>query len=470
MESDDKDPVDGGFFLPAASIRRPVTVAMLLIACMVVGFIAYSRISLQLLPSGFTPPFLFVTVPTVPTTPSDVERDIVEPVESILRTVRNVQRVRSRAESMSASFFIQFADGTDMTNAYNQVRDRLERVRPELPPEVSRWMIWKFDPNEDPLMFIGVRVRPGEADPDKTIQQALVLPLERLPEVSRVDVYGARPMEILVEVDEKRANAAGVSVAQLIQRLQNDNFSMAAGTMQVADSRYPLRVLGKLENITELEDLPIEGGLKLRDVANVKAQRRDTKEVYRVDGTDGFVVAVFKESGENTVDAARAIREALSAISADQNAVTPQVFFDQGEVIEDSLDNLTSTALWGGLFAILVLFFFLRRARMTALTALAIPMSLLMTLGVMYFMGITLNALNLMGLMLSVGMVVDNSIVVTRSHPAPPDARRTHLMASPPRCRRSGARNHCGDTDDGRGFPADVVLMSGSETIRTPPR
>lgn len=456
---------DGGFFLPAASIRRPVTVAMLLIACMVVGFIAYWRISLQLLPSGFTPPFLFVTVPTVPTTPSDVERDIVEPVESILRTVRNAQRVRSRATSNSATFFVEFSDGTDMSNAYNQVRDRLERVQPELPPEVSRWMIWKFDPNEDPLMFIGVRVNSGELDPDKTIEQSLVLPLERLPEVSRVDVYGARPLEILVEVDEKRANAAGVSVAQLIQRLQNDNFSMAAGTMQVADSRYPLRVLGRLEDIHALEDLPIEGGLRLKDVANVTAQRQDTREIYRVDGEDGFVVAVFKESNENTVDAARAIRSELDKITADHGPVTPQVFFDQGSVIEDSLDNLTSTALWGGLGAIFVLFFFLRRARMTALTALAIPMSMLMTLGVMYFAGITLNALSLMGLMLSVGMVVDNSIVVTEA------IQRRRMLGEPIRLASPRGAGEVGlaiivATSTTVVVFLPMVLMSGSETIK----
>jgi HAE1 family hydrophobic/amphiphilic exporter-1 len=458
-------PEDGGFFLPAASIRRPVTVAMLFIACMVVGFIAYQRISLQLLPSGFTPPFLVVSIPTVPTTPSDIERDIVEPVESILRTVRNVQRVRSSAESRSASFFIEFSDGTDMTNAYNQVRDRLDRVRPELPPEVSRWAIWKFDPDEDPLMFIGARINPGEVDPDRVIQQSLVLPLERLPEVSRVDVFGARPLEIVIEVDEKRANAAGVSVALLIQRLQNDNFSMAAGTMQVADSRFPLRVLGKLEDVQALEDLPIEGGLRLRDVADIRAERPEKNEVYRVDGAEGFVVAVYKESGKNTVESARAIRKALDAMSAKDSPVTPQVFFDQGEVIEGSLDNLTGTAMWGGLFAILVLFFFLRRARMTALTALAIPMSLLITLAVMYFVGITLNALSLMGLMLSVGMVVDNSIVVTEA------IQRRRMLGEP-----IGLASPRGAGEVGLAILVatsttvvvflPMVLMSGSETIK----
>jgi len=149
---------DPDFFLPKLAVKRPVTVAMLLVASMVMGVLALDRIPLQLLPAGFTPPFLYVTIPTVPSTPSDIERDIVEPVESMLRTVRNVEGIRSRAETTDAGFFVQFKDGTDMTNAYNQVRDRLERVRPELPPEVQRWMIWKFDPNEDPMIFIGARV------------------------------------------------------------------------------------------------------------------------------------------------------------------------------------------------------------------------------------------------------------------------------------------------------------------------
>ncbi len=439
---------------------------MLLIASIVIGLVAYDRIPLQLLPSGFTPPFLFVNVPTIPTTPSDVERDIVEPVEDILRTVRNVQRVRSRAQQSSAGFFVQFADGTNMDVAYNQVRDRLERVRPQLPAEANRWMIWKFDPQEDPLMFIGARVKDANEDPDLVLEQALIRPLERLPEVSRVDTMGLKPMHVSVEIDDKRANAAGVSVAQIISTLQNDNFAMSAGVIDEGDGRYPLRVLARITDVDELARLPIGGGLALGDVAKVGLARGNQDQLYRIGGDGGYVLAIYKESTQNTVATADAIRAAMEELLAngDGQRLEVEVFFDQGRLIEGSLNNLLNTALWGGLFAVLILFAFLRRVRMTIVTAAAIPLSMLMTVTAMYFWGASLNALTLMGFMLSVGMVVDNSIVVTEA------IQRRRSLGEPIRVAAPAGAAEVGlaivvATSTTVVVFLPMVLMSGSETL-----
>jgi HAE1 family hydrophobic/amphiphilic exporter-1 len=455
-----------GFFIPKLAVRRPVTVTMLLVASIVIGVIAYQRIALQLLPSGFTPPFLYVSIPTVPSTPADVEREIVEPVEDILRTVRNVHSVRSRAEQSDAGFFISFNDGTNMDVAYNQVRDRLERVRPQLPEEAERWAIWKFDPEEDPLMFIGVRVEGDSRDPDRLLDQELVRPLERLPEVSRVDTRGTRPLNVVVEVDDKRANAAGVSVAELIETLREDNYNLSAGVIDEGGERFPLRVLARIDDVEELENLPIGNGLELGDVARVGLARSNTDEVFRINGSAGYVLAVYKESSQNTVATAEAIRNALQRLVDTEagKGIEVEVFFDQGQVIEDSLSNLTDTALWGGLFAIIILFLFLRRARMTFVTAAAIPLSMMMTLTMMYFWGASLNALSLMGFMLSVGMVVDNSIVVTEA------IQRRRLEGEPI---RQASPNGAGEvglailvaTSTTIVVFLPMVLMSGSETI-----
>jgi HAE1 family hydrophobic/amphiphilic exporter-1 len=455
-----------GLFIPRLAVRRPVTVAMLLVASIVIGIIAYQRITLQLLPSGFTPPFLYVSIPTIPSTPADIERDIVEPVEDILRTVRNVHRVRSRAEQNSAGFFISFADGTNMDVAYNQVQDRLERVRPELPEEAERWAIWKFDPQEDPLMFIGVRVDRDSEDPDRLLDREMVRPLERLPEVSRVDTMGTRPLNVVVQVDDKRANAAGVSVAQLIQKLREDNFNLSAGVIDEGGERYPLRVLARVSDVQELERLPIGNGLELGDVARVGLARANTDQIYRIDGSDGYIVAVYKESSQNTVATADAIRAELQRLSNTPGGerIDVQVFFDQGRVIEESLANLLDTALWGGLFAIIILFLFLRRTRMTFVTAAAIPLSMMMTLTAMYFWGSSLNALSLMGFMLSVGMVVDNSIVVTEAIQRRRLEGEPILSASPNGAAEVGLAIVVATSTTIVVF-LPMVLMSGSETI-----
>lgn len=455
-----------GFFLPRLAVRRPVTVAMLLVASMVIGFIAYERIPLQLLPSGFTPPFLYVTVPTVPSTPADIERDIVEPVEDILRTVRNVRAVRSRAEANNAGFFLVFADGTNMDVAYNQVRDRLERVRPELPPEAERHLIWKFDPQEDPLMFIGARVKGPQEEADIVIDEALIRPLEHLPEVSRVETMGLRPLNVVVEVDDKRANAAGVSVAQIIETLRNDNFSMSAGMVDDGDLRYPLRILGRIDDVRQLEELPVGGGQRLGDVAKVGLAKSGEETLYRIGGNEGYILAVYKESTHNTVATAEAIRTAMDRLltTPDGKRIEVEVFFDQGRIIEQSLDNLTETALWGGLFAIIILFLFLRRFRMTFVTAAAIPLSMLMTLTAMYFWGSSLNALSLMGFMLSVGMVVDNSIVVTEAIQRRRLEGEPIAVASPTGAAEVGLAIVVATSTTIVVF-LPMVLMSGSETI-----
>ncbi len=455
-----------GFFLPRLAIARPVTVAMLMIASIVIGLIAFQRIPLQLIPSGFTPPFLFVNIPTVPSTPADNEADIVEPVEDILRTVRNVQDVRARAETSSATFFISFADGTNMDVAYNQIRDRLERVRPQLPPEAGRHLIWKFDPQEDPLMFIGVRIADGSGDSDMIIDQALIRPLERLPEVSRIETMGLRPLNVVVEVDDKRANAAGVSVATIVQKLQNDNFSMSAGMVEEGEQRFPLRILGKIDDPQQLENLPIENGTRLGDVADVGIARSGEDQVYRIGGTDGYILAVYKESTLNTVATAEGVRTALERLleTPDGQRIEIEIFFDQGEVIQGSLTNLFETALWGGLFAIIILFLFLRRGRMTFVTAAAIPLSMLITLTVMYFWGASLNALTLMGFMLSVGMVVDNSIVVTEAIQRRRLLGEPILLAAPRGAAEVGLAILVATSTTIVVF-LPMVLMSGSETI-----
>ncbi|MCA9300595.1 MAG: efflux RND transporter permease subunit, partial [Phycisphaerales bacterium] len=179
-----------------------------------------------------------------------------------------------------------------------------------------------------------------------------------------------------------------------------------------------LRVVARYESLEDIRNLPVGNGLRLQDVADVYVEDRAEQAVYRVDSGPGIFLDIYKESTANTVDVARRIRETLETVFANDprfEGMQAHIFFDQGEIIQESLGNLQQTALFGGVFAVLVLFFFLRRVGMTVLIALAIPVSVLMTVVVMYFTGRTLNVLTLTGLMLSVGMVVDNSIVVVES-------------------------------------------------------
>ncbi len=411
----------GARWLPAWAVRRPVTVLMIFAALAVLGAVAYLRIPLQLLPSGFTPPFLYVSIPARPAPPSDLEASVAIPAEEALGTVRQVRRMRTQVSSSRVNVLLEFEDGADMDTAYGQVRDRLDRARGRWPRDVSEYFIWKYNPANEPVFWLGAVLPAAESagagDEAALLESKLIRRLERVPGVSQVEVNGSPEQQIAVEVDEVRANEAGVGVYGVVERLQADNFALPAGEVESGGRRLPLRVVARFEDLEAVRAVPINpAGVTLGEVATVRwAPRAEAPSVYRINGRRGVVLEVFKESEANTVEVCAAVREVVRSGDPALAGFEFVEFFDQGRHIERSLENLEETALWGGLFALIVLFAFLRRGGMTLTITMAIPVSLLMTLVVMYFSGITLNALSLMGLMLSVGMVVDNAIVVVES-------------------------------------------------------
>ena len=455
-----------GGALVRLSLRRPVTITTTLLALLVLGGIAYTNIPVELIPSGFTPPFLYVEVPTLRSAPADVEDRVAIPIEERLATVRNVETMSTRIRSNRAAFFLELREGTDMDEAYNQVRDRVDRVLPTLDEGLERYFVWKYNPADEPIMWFAVSFD-RSANASWWIENLVVPKLDRVPGVSRVEVYGAPYRVVSVEVDDRQADAAGPGLVGLIERMQSDNFALSAGVVEEGGRRMPLRLMARYESLEELEELPIGNGLTLEDVSTVGVEDRAERAIYRVNQEPSVFLAVYKESTANTVEVGQAVRSTID----DDLRPDPRLegfdyafFFDQGEVIEGSIDHLEETALYGGLFAILILFYFLRRGSLTVLITLAIPASLLATIVVMYFAGRTLNVLSLTGLMLSVGMVVDNSIVVVES------IQGRMLAGDPPR--RAAYR---GASEVALAIVVatlttvvvflPLMLMSGSETI-----
>jgi len=200
-------------------------------------------------------------------------------------------------------------------------------------------------------------------------------------------------------------------------QLQGDNCQLASGRMNDRGQVRYVRSLARYQDLEELENTPIKDNVVLKDVAEILYGTLADADINRIDGQEGMFVAVSKESNANTVATANAVIEEMRALEADPRTGSTRffTFFDQGELIESSIDNLLETALYGGLFAIIVLYVFLRDFRMTFLIAACIPFALLLTITYMYFNGGSLNLLSLMGLMIAVGMVVDNAIVVVES-------------------------------------------------------
>ena len=406
--------------LPRFSVHRPVTVVMTLFAILVVGYIAYTQIATELFPKGFVPPYLGVWIPYREANPKEVEDQIARPTEEMLQTVSGVKQINSYSHSNGCWVWLEFANDTDMDVAYMLVRERMDRLlASELPDDIEDVYIRKFRNDDDPIVWFGLTIPEEMDDPYFTVDQYVIRALEQIDGVANVEMWGASEKIIQILVNQDKVKAHKINVYQLIQNLRRDNFSLSSGYVYDGNRKIYVRSDAKYRNIEDVRNIRISGeNLFLKDIAEiVYDEPRQRRWVQRVNGDKAISIGIYKESMANTVELSDRILKKLNELSENEKlaGMSFNVFFNQGAFITKSIDNLVNAGLWGGLFAFFILFFFLRRFKMAFIINLAIPLSLLMTVTVLYFIGWTMNAMTMMGLMLSVGLVVDNSIVIVEN-------------------------------------------------------
>ena len=401
---------------PRFALNRPITVLMSLLALLVVGFIANQQIAVELMPAGFSPPFLGVWTPYPNSNPREVEEQIAKPIEEQVRTISGVEMVRTSSSSNGCWTFIRFVQDTDMDVAYSTLRDRMDRVKSELPDDIERLYVRKWSNDDDPILWVALIQKGEYDDPFYMVEQFIKKPLERIDGVANVEIWGAEEKEIQILINQDLVKSYKINLYDVIQQLRKDNFAISSGFVTEGKRKIFVRSLGKFKDLQQIKNLPIRGAnLKLGDIADVVYDVPERRWRQLINGKKAVSIGIFKESMANTVALCDDIVEAFeNKIKKDPKLAgfEVEILFNQGDFIKESIENLKSAAIWGGLFAFAVLYFFLRRFRMTLIVNLAIPLSILITLTVMYFAGWTLNLITMMGLMISVGMVVDNSIVV----------------------------------------------------------
>jgi len=408
----DKEPA-----LPRFSLRRPITVLVLLVAVVVVGVVAAIGIPVELIPKGFTNPSLTIFVPWRDSPPREVLEKIVQPLEDEMGTVRGLDSVSSASSVGRARVFLRFKQSTDMDLAYREVRDRVERARRSFPDDVDEVYIFKHDTSGIPVYVVGVAVDPDVSDTYNLIQKQIVLPLERTDGVAKVEVQGLEEKEILIELDRDRTEASGLNIYQMAQELGSDSFTMASGKVYEGGKKLLLRSVARYKDIEALRNRPVAPGIRLRDIATVKYEEPEKRYRVRAMSRPAYALVVFKEGEANARAVCRRLDKVYEELAADPRLSSVEFLeiFDQGDVIQESLTTLLQSGAIGGLIAGLVLFFFLRRFRVTMVVNLAIPLSLLVALTVMFFDGQSINIISMLALMVSVGLLVDNSVVVAEN-------------------------------------------------------
>jgi len=403
--------------LPKQAFDRPVSVTMLFIACLVVGALAWMRMPVKMMPDGFEPSFLWVWVRVPDGSPREIDEEIVQPILGQLGTVPGIKSVTSTADGDSAQLGVEFYGSVDMNEGYNAVTDRLERAVAAMTTTPTRYGVWRYNPDDEPVVWAGAAFPDDSADRAFIMENVVQPRLERIPGVAALDLWGVNQRNLEVHYRNADLQAHGVNLSEVQRRLAADNFQSPGGRVVERGLIRHVRNLARFQGAEDLASYPVNDTLRLDDIANVGFVERHNLDINRVNGKVGAAIGVRKESSANAMEVSEQVVTALDELNADPRTEGAKffVFFNQGDLIRDSMDNLLQTALIGGLFAVVVLYTFLREWRMTLLIAAAIPFSLIMTVGILYARGDSLNPIALMGLMLAVGMVVDNAIVVVET-------------------------------------------------------
>lgn len=401
-----------------ALVARPVALLVLFATLVVVSLIAYARVPIQLLPSGFAEPSIYTWIANPGASAQENEELVARPVEEQLRTISGIEDLRSWSERDSVQFSISFSGAADMNLAKAEVRDRLERAWPGLPSTCQTAQIWSESSESLPITFFGIKLA-GDPDRRDRLMDKLVLPrLEAVQGVGKVTVWGMNEDSVRILLDEDKVAAAGIDLGTIIRRLASDNFALPMGELEDGGRELIVRSDMRFTSPEEIAEFPVGRGLRIKDLGRVARVKAVRDQVSRIDGAYAYFGMATKDSQSNVVETSENFRAALHELESEpelSGQVAFLVFFLQGDMIQSALAQLKDTAIEGGLLAVLVLLVFLRRLRLTVCVALSIPVSALVAIAWEFFTGGTFNVFTMTGITLATGMLVDNAVVVAEN-------------------------------------------------------
>lgn len=399
------------------AIKRPVTMFMILACFIVLGIVSAKLLPLEFFPS-LDAPFIAVEIPYPGSTPEEIERQITKPAEEVLATISGIKRMSSTSGQDAASIELEFDWGIDANIKALEAKEKLEGIRRLFPSDLRRFYVRKFSTSDMEILVLRISSDRNLANSYDMLERNVKRRIERIEGVSRINLYGVEKKEIRVQLIADRLIAHRIDVAGLVETLRRGNFLVTAGVITDGNRRLVVRPMSEFSGIEEIGEIVVgPGGLRLRDIATVSHEHPVLEYGRHLNRRYAIGLDVYKESGANLVEVTdRIIREIGEIKKLPEMAGISIYYMDnQAEGVVSSLREIMRSGLLGACFAVTVLFFFLRRVSTTIIIALAAPLALLVTLTFMYFLGISLNILSMLGLMLAIGMLVDNAVVVTES-------------------------------------------------------
>jgi HAE1 family hydrophobic/amphiphilic exporter-1 len=398
------------------SVKRPVTTTVIYLALIVLGLFSLGRLALDLIPDiSFPVIVIYSSYPGV--SPEEVEENLTKVIENTASSASGIEKVSSTSREGSSIVQVEYQWGTDLAEASNDLRERLDLIRDFIPEEATQPVLFKFDPSMTPIMVLSVEGRRDQESLRYIAENTIKTNLEQIDGVASVNVQGGLQRQINIDLDRTLLASYALSIDQVVNTLRAENLNVTGGSVTEGNRKYSLRTVGKLTTLDALRGIVVgnKNGkpVRLDNVADVQNGYADDDTDVEIDQNAAIILVVQKQSGTNTVQVANRVQERIQSLERSLPADIGLVqAFNSSDFIRDAISNVWQVALLGGVLAVIILFIFLRNLPTTLIVAVSIPMSIIITIIAMYFFNLTLNMLSLGGLALGIGMLVDNSIVI----------------------------------------------------------
>jgi hydrophobe/amphiphile efflux-1 (HAE1) family protein len=398
------------------AVKKPISVILIFVGVIIMGLFSLRYLPIDLYPE-IDPPIVSVFTFYEGASAADIETNVTRILEDNLNTVSNLKELTSVSKDNTSLVMLEFEWGTNLDEATNDIRDAIGRVETYLPEGVEKPIIFKFSTSMIPIMLLSATADESYPALSKILDEGLVNPLNRIEGIGAVALSGGPEREIQVTVDPRKLEAYNMSVEQIGSVIGQENLNLPGGELDIGSHTYPVRVEGEFKTSDEIKHLVLgyfDGKpVKISDVATVKDTLAEMTIDERSNGRVGARIVIQKQSGANSVEIAKEVRERLPELMRNLPPdIQIDTIFDTSEFIENSISSLANTVMYAGIFVVLVVLFFLGRWRATFIIILTIPVSLIVSFIYLYTTGNTLNIISLSSLSIAIGMVVDDAIVV----------------------------------------------------------
>lgn len=403
-------------FLTNVSLKRPVFAFVVIIALMAVGITGLINMRMNDMPE-LNIPYVAISVGLPGASPDQVEAKVTKEVEEAVGQIPGIKHITSTVNEGSSMTMVEFEDSRTVESAAQDVRSQIDGIRGSLPSDTGEPVIMKFDMNSQATMSIVITGDLAPGDIANLVKNTVVPELNTVTGVGSITAFGPQDREIQIKLDKDKLAAYNLTADQVVAAISSDNINRPSGTVSDSSREIPLRTIGDISKVDDFNNIlvtTLDGvEIRVRDIAEVVNGFKDRSSLSYYNGRECIGINIVKQSGANTVEVADNIKAKITQLQATLPVgVKIDIVEDNSEFIRDSVSNVKNTIIEGCILAVLVVFLFLRGLGSTAISAIALPASIITTFAALKLMGFTLNNMTLMALSLSVGLLIDDSIVV----------------------------------------------------------